>query len=419
MLWPSLRAAAPPSPSPSPLLPLFLSPTLHSLPPLPSPILRLSPSLRLSRPSPLLAAPPRRRGREDEEEEYDQSEDEGDDDDDDAEAAMPFAEMRRWLERKPRGFGEGRMYDTAVEDRLLEEMERSRAAQLANVSNLRSQPARREKKQDDPPGKSVDAIQSGIGIRVSNLPRKKNIHRDLQSAFKGFPGLINISPAVIANKKTRDPICKGFAFLYFESEAAAERFVQMYSKKNVEFGKVEKQIFCDIINPRSSSNSSMQLADTRTNTSLKHTDTEKDSSRSNMDILTQDQDPLEGSSYDGSFGTEESPFLVEEDDPFSDLEAIETGIEHIDSPSLDSVQYVSETEVDVSDSNDSMPLSQNRKKQVASKKQNRSGKQKPVKNPKLGLPGSVSRLKIKERTILSGVFSKYGSKEVVVSSKEG
>lgn len=165
----------------------------------------------------------------------------------------------------------------------------------------------------------------------------------------------------------------------------------MYSKKNVEFGKVEKQIFCNIINPRSSSNSSMQLADTRTNTSLKHTDTEKVSSRSNMDILTQDQDPLEGSSYDGSFGTEESPFLVEEDDPFSDLEAIESGIEHVDSPSLDSVQYVSETEVDVSDSNDSMPLSQNRKKQVASKKQNRSGKQKPVKNPKLGLPGSVSR----------------------------
>ncbi|OAY71452.1 hypothetical protein ACMD2_26391 [Ananas comosus] len=412
MLWPSLRAAAPPSPSPSPLLPLFLSPTLHSLPPLPSPILRLSPSLRLSRPSPLLAAPPRRRGRVDEEEEYDQSEDEGDDDDDDAEAAMPFAEMRRWLERKPPGFGEGRTYDTAVEDRLLEEMERSRAAQLANVSNLRSQPARGEKKQDDPPGK-LDPIQSGICVRVSNLPRKKNIHRDLQSAFKGFPGLINISPAVIANKKTRDPICKGFAFLYFESEAAAE------SKKNVEFGKVEKQIFCNIINPRSSSNSSMQLADTRTNTSLKHTDTEKVSSRSNMDILTQDQDPLGGSSYDGSFGTEESPFLVEEDDPFSDLEAIESGIEHVDSPSLDSVQYVSETEVDVSDSNDSMPLSQKRKKQVASKKKNRSGKQKPVKNPKLGLPGSVSRLKIKERTILSGVLSKYGSKEVVVSSKEG
>nr|CAD1839514.1 unnamed protein product [Ananas comosus var. bracteatus] len=370
MLWPSLRAAAPPSPSPSPLLPLFLSPSPHSLPPLPSQILRLSPSLRLSRPSPLLAAPPRRRGRVDEEEEYDQSEDEDDDDDDDdddAEAAMPFEEMRRWLERKPRGFGEGRTYDTAVEDRLLEEMERSRAAQLANVSNLRSQPARGEKKQDDPPGK-LDAIQSGICIRVSNLPKKKNIHRDLQSAFKGFPGLINISPAVIANKKTRDPICKGFAFLYFESEAAAERFVQMYSKKNVEFGKVEKQIFCDIINPRSSSNSSMQLADTRTNTPLKHTDTEKVSSRSNMDILTQDQDPLEGSSYDGSFSAEESPFLVEEDDPFSDLEAIETGIEHVDSPSLDSVQYVSETEVDVSDSNDSMPLSQ-KKEETSSLKE--------------------------------------------------
>lgn len=44
-------------------------------------------------------------------------------------------------------------------------------------------------------------------------------------AFKEFPGIINISPAVLGNKKTRDPICKGFAFVDCKSEGDAIRYV--------------------------------------------------------------------------------------------------------------------------------------------------------------------------------------------------
>lgn len=55
------------------------------------------------------------------------------------------------------------------------------------------------------------------------LPRKKNVHRDLKLAFSGFPNILNISPAVEGNKKTRDPICKGFAFIDFKSDEAAHK----------------------------------------------------------------------------------------------------------------------------------------------------------------------------------------------------
>ncbi|KAI3889896.1 hypothetical protein MKX03_017819 [Papaver bracteatum] len=68
------------------------------------------------------------------------------------------------------------------------------------------------------------AVQpSGIRVRLSNLPRKKNIQRDLQSAFKGFVGIVSVSPAVSGSKKTREPICKGFVFVYFTSKEAANR----------------------------------------------------------------------------------------------------------------------------------------------------------------------------------------------------
>ena len=56
-----------------------------------------------------------------------------------------------------------------------------------------------------------------------NLPKKKNIHRDLQLAFKGVPGIVNIIPAVSGNKKTRDPVCKGFAFVDLKTENDVNR----------------------------------------------------------------------------------------------------------------------------------------------------------------------------------------------------
>lgn len=62
-------------------------------------------------------------------------------------------------------------------------------------------------------------------MRLVNLPKKKNILRDLKAALQGIPGITNIAPAVIGNKKTRDPICKGFAFVDFKREEDAVRCV--------------------------------------------------------------------------------------------------------------------------------------------------------------------------------------------------
>lgn len=70
-----------------------------------------------------------------------------------------------------------------------------------------------------------EVIPSGFRVRLTNLPKKKNVHRDLKSAFEGVRGIINISPAVTGNKKTKDPICKGFAFVDFKSEEDGIRYV--------------------------------------------------------------------------------------------------------------------------------------------------------------------------------------------------
>ena len=75
----------------------------------------------------------------------------------------------------------------------------------------------------------TDLNDNGVQVRVWNLPKKKNIHKDLKQAFNGFPGLLSIDPAVSANKKTRDPICKGFAYLKLESTEAATRYFYSFS----------------------------------------------------------------------------------------------------------------------------------------------------------------------------------------------
>lgn len=72
----------------------------------------------------------------------------GDDDDDDydddeeeeEEMYSPFEKMTRWHENKPLGFGVGKVYDTSVEDKLLEEMHQSRVAQAANINKLKNNP---------------------------------------------------------------------------------------------------------------------------------------------------------------------------------------------------------------------------------------------------------------------------------------
>lgn len=67
-------------------------------------------------------------------------------------------------------------------------------------------------------------IQDGFRVRLVNLPKKKNIHKDLKLAFKGVPGLLNIVPVVSGNEKTRDPVCKGLAFVDFKYQDEAQRY---------------------------------------------------------------------------------------------------------------------------------------------------------------------------------------------------
>lgn len=72
---------------------------------------------------------------------------------------------------------------------------------------------------------AADVVPAGFRVRLTNLPKKKNVHRDLSAVFKLVPGLLSINPAVSGNKKTKDPICKGFAFVHFKSEKDATRYV--------------------------------------------------------------------------------------------------------------------------------------------------------------------------------------------------
>lgn len=62
-------------------------------------------------------------------------------------------------------------------------------------------------------------------MRLVNLPKKKNIHKDLRIAFQGVPGIVNIIPLVSGNEKTRDPVCKGVAFIDFKKEDEAHRYI--------------------------------------------------------------------------------------------------------------------------------------------------------------------------------------------------
>ncbi|KAE8685150.1 Cyclin-D1-1 isoform 1 [Hibiscus syriacus] len=190
---------------------------------------------------------------DDEEEEFIDFDDEFDgsgDEDGEEGMVVPLGKMKKWLENKPRGFGEGKVYDTSIEDKLLEEIEQSSQAQIVNVNNLKNDHVKPGSKKDHQKNKKVaESVPGGIRVRVGNLPKKKNILRDLKAAFDGVSGLIHIYPAVSGNKKTKDPVCKGFAFIDFKREVDATRFVQNFSGHKITFGRIQKQIKCEIVNP--------------------------------------------------------------------------------------------------------------------------------------------------------------------------
>lgn len=79
---------------------------------------------------------------EDEDEDWDEFdvEAEGDGDEEDEGEFLPMEKMKKWLEKKPRGFGVGKKYETSIEDKLLDEIEQSWKAQAANLNKLKNDP---------------------------------------------------------------------------------------------------------------------------------------------------------------------------------------------------------------------------------------------------------------------------------------
>ncbi|KAG7586521.1 RNA-binding domain superfamily [Arabidopsis thaliana x Arabidopsis arenosa] len=175
-------------------------------------------------------------------------EDEGEEEDEDEGELLPMDKMKKWLEKKPRGFGLGKKYETSIEDKLLDEIQQSWKAQAANLNKLKNDPLKSQQlKRDDNLIKGTGETEIGFRVRVTNLPKKKNVHRDLKVAFKEVSGVLCITPAVSGNKKTKDPVCKGFAHVDFKSEIDANRFVKQFTGQSLAFGKVIKQIKCQVV----------------------------------------------------------------------------------------------------------------------------------------------------------------------------
>ncbi|KAL8218938.1 hypothetical protein R6Q57_022311 [Mikania cordata] len=245
---------------------------------------------------------------------------------------------------RPRGFGEGKVYDTSLEDKLLQ-------PQQGKLSKH----------------KEPEVVQNGIRVRLVNLPKKKNIHRDLRAAFKPFPGIINIIPAVSGNEKTREPVCKGFAFVDFKSEKEANRFVDILSTQPITFGKVQKQIRCEIM---------------------------KSSSSNQAPVKHRIESPLPV--LNAPMAVNSKPF-----DANAVFDMLKIGeLATNDNNFGKSYNVVQEPEAG----------SESLDKQKKVREKGARAKKKVDNSPKLSLPGSANRLKTKEKALLSGVFVKYAGR---------
>ncbi|KAK2985328.1 hypothetical protein RJ640_029472 [Escallonia rubra] len=333
---------------------------------------------------------------DDDNDEVEESEDYDENDDDDEGVVIPLKNMKQWLQNRPRGFGEGREYDTSVEDKLFEELEQSRLAQLANINKLKNSPegvtSKKEKLQSQ---KVSEAVPSGVRVRLVNLPKKKNIHRDLQLAFKGVPGILNIIPAVLGNKKTREPICKGIAFVDFKFEDEANRFVEIFSRQSITFGKIQKQIKCEIVDSSSQNPAYKQSVDRPDRTPRLAVLSLGKNLNADTDMETLPLDSLEEK-------------IAGEHDSADDVDA-SVALED-DEAKLD-VFHVADPQ-----SNSSGEQGKGTKSNSPSSKQQvkiRANGKKPMpksKGPKPNIPGSAKSLRIKEKALLTGAFSKYGVK---------
>lgn len=324
--------------------------------------------------------------------EFEEDDDEDEDEEEDEGIVVPLRNMREWTQNKPRGFGEGKVYDTSIEDKLMEELEQSRVAQLANVTNLKNNPEDgnpNSKKGKLPKQKVNEVAPNGVRVRLVHLPKKKNIHRDLQAAFKPFSGITNIIPAVSGNEKTREPVCKGFAFVDFKSEKEANRFVDMFSSQPIAFGKVQKQIKCEIMKSSSPNPALIKPSVHKTGNPLPI-------SNPVTEI------PFDSYVEDAAF----NKFSNGDDDLVSIIDdANDDNPRNLD----DVVQEKQEPETG------SESPKKPKKVREKGKKKMMVAKRKGENTPKLTIPGSANRLKMKEKALLSGVFSKYGGKSAMAA----
>ncbi|KAL6575696.1 hypothetical protein OROHE_000832 [Orobanche hederae] len=310
----------------------------------------------------------------------------------DEDMIVPMRNMGKWLETKPLGFGEGKEYDTTIEDKLAEEIEQSRIAQLANLNKLKNNPQTGNAKNQQKP-RVPELVSSGIRVRLVNLPKKKNIVRDLQRAFKGFPGMINIVPVVSGNKKTREPVCTGITFIYFKSTDDANRFIHTFSRQSIAFGKIQKQIKYEMMDSSSRETASEKLVGSTPGPRLAYINANDDLYAA-YDI----ENPASNSKHiiDGEYDSEDDDTV----EAFSMLECSkddDNRMPNEESPS------------------NALPSQQLKKNHAKNKKIVVKGKQK--KSPELNIPGSAKRLKIKEKAVLTDVFSKYGQKVDVAAVK--
>uniref|UniRef100_A0A2N9EC14 RRM domain-containing protein n=1 Tax=Fagus sylvatica TaxID=28930 RepID=A0A2N9EC14_FAGSY len=369
---------------------------------------------------------------EEEEEAYDDEDDDYEEEDEEEEILLPFDKMKIRTKNKPRGFGVGKVYDTCIEDKLLEEMEQSIQAQDINVSKLKNEPISPSSKKDNQKSKAPEVVPSGVRVRVVNLPKKKNIHRDLKSAFVGVPGIRNIIPAVFGNKKTRDPVCKGFAFVDFKSEEDATRFVQMFSRQTIMFGKIQKQINCDII--QSPSSAHVQSTDIPyTSPPLTVLALEEDLNKAS-NVVASSLGSWEEITSDELDNTDDEFVRAEVGDSRENLETV--GLLKINvgdnsmEPRKDSLTDSSSSKLERVQVLEKKLLAKGKGEKVPEKKLHAKvkgekvpekkllAKEKRVKIPKLDIPGSAKRLRVKEKAVLNDVFAKYRV-QAAMASKEG
>ena len=71
--------------------------------------------------------------------EFDDDDDDEEFEEDNDELMVPVHKMNEWLEKKPKGFGEGKEYDASLEDKILEEIAQSLKTHIEKFDKLKKE----------------------------------------------------------------------------------------------------------------------------------------------------------------------------------------------------------------------------------------------------------------------------------------